>query len=1085
MSAGISNLAISASAGSGKTFQLAHRYIRLMALGVAPERIVALTFSRKAAGEILDSIVRYLREAAATERQAGVTAGRIGRPEADVAFFRTCLRQLVSSLHRLHVGTLDSFIVGVVRAFPLELGIAPELNLMDDTGTTALEAHRLVLGRIFNSPDMEPGARREFLESLRQATFGQEEKQIERVLGQVIESCRHLLRAAPDADAWGNPGRIWPPDQARVWTESGAIDAPAAATLLRQELASVGWPADVVASVARFADFAETSDEFSAWDDVFASRVMEQVLEFWQSLSAGGVEVWFRKKAYPVPAAVGAPLAELVLRVLGMEIRRALERTRGIHSFLSRYERMYDELVRRQGGLTFTDAQYLLTEANPHSGGAQLSRLADARLYIDYRLDCRLDHWLLDEFQDTSNLQWEVLRNLADEILQDVSGQRSFFYVGDVKQAIYGWRGGNPLLFDRILEQYAGRMARQGLAVSQRSCQAVIDLVNAAFGELREPIPEGVRTRWAGLWERHSCATERVPASGCAMLVEPACPDGAEKPVEEDRFAVAAGVLREIRPLERGLSAAVLVRSNETGRRLADYLRNALPDLPVLHEGHAAIRDNPVVTLLLALVQYATHPGDTLALRHIEMSPLRAALGPLGLDAASLPAALLRELDESGFQAFVRRWGGRLQGAGALEPYERKRLNDLIVASGEFDAQGAHDGDAFIRFIEGYTVHESAREGAVRVMTVHQSKGLEFDVVIVPDLQPAGNSDMLRSAEDYLLACEQGTDAARWVLKSPRRVVAEADPELARQMELVNAASCYEELCVLYVAFTRARRGLYVVTSYPGKTAKSFTPAAFVKNQLTGDLKPDTGRPLTIGGQACVCLHACGDADWHREVQQAAPAAPAAAAAEWPADFGGRASQRRALERVEPSGRERAERSAAWLFAAESRDVLEFGTAIHELFEKVTWDGEADGERLIREWEPTSSCRESIRLDVAEQFRQALRAPEVRGALARPRGDVELWHEKRFDIVLDDAWVSGAFDRVVVVRGPKGRVERAEILDYKSNRIASDAELKQAAETYRGQLELYRRALAAILKCPERRIAARLLFTRVGRVYDL
>jgi ATP-dependent helicase/nuclease subunit A len=84
----------------------------------------------------------------------------------------------------------------------------------------------------------------------------------------------------------------------------------------------------------------------------------------------------------------------------------------------------------------------------------------EARLYIDYRLDCKLDHWLLDEFQDTSDLQWEVLRNLADEILQDASGQRSFFYVGDVKQAIYGWRGGNARLFGKILEQYRGRSSR-------------------------------------------------------------------------------------------------------------------------------------------------------------------------------------------------------------------------------------------------------------------------------------------------------------------------------------------------------------------------------------------------------------------------------------------------------------------------------------------------------------------------------------------------------------------------------------------------------------------------------------------------
>ena len=64
---------------------------------------------------------------------------------------------------------------------------------------------------------------------------------------------------------------------------------------------------------------------------------------------------------------------------------------------------------------------------------------------VDYRLDGHFDHWLLDEFQDTSDLQWQVLANLIDEVLQDTSGKRSFFYVGDVKQAIYGWRAGNAV----------------------------------------------------------------------------------------------------------------------------------------------------------------------------------------------------------------------------------------------------------------------------------------------------------------------------------------------------------------------------------------------------------------------------------------------------------------------------------------------------------------------------------------------------------------------------------------------------------------------------------------------------------------
>ena len=123
----IGHKAISASAGSGKTFQLAHRYIELMARGVEPDRIIALTFSRKAAGEIFDSVVRYLCQAASSPEAALRTGKLINRRDMGQREFLQILRELLESLHRLHIGTLDSFTVGVAKTFPLELGIPPAL----------------------------------------------------------------------------------------------------------------------------------------------------------------------------------------------------------------------------------------------------------------------------------------------------------------------------------------------------------------------------------------------------------------------------------------------------------------------------------------------------------------------------------------------------------------------------------------------------------------------------------------------------------------------------------------------------------------------------------------------------------------------------------------------------------------------------------------------------------------------------------------------------------------------------------------------------------------------------------------------
>ena len=113
-------------------------------------------------------------------------------------------------------------------------------------------------------------------------------------------------------------------------------------------------------------------------------------------------------------------------------------------------------------------------------GARVLSREAadDRRLFIDFRLDAEIDHWLLDEFQDTSFGQWSVLRNLIDEAVQDPTGARSFFYVGDVKQSVFAWRGGDPRLFREIFNHY--NAARPG-AIAEARTAALPDPRQAAL----------------------------------------------------------------------------------------------------------------------------------------------------------------------------------------------------------------------------------------------------------------------------------------------------------------------------------------------------------------------------------------------------------------------------------------------------------------------------------------------------------------------------------------------------------------------------------------------------------------------------
>jgi len=1070
--------AISASAGSGKTFQLAHRFIRLTADGVPPDRITALTFSRKAAAEIFESVVEHLCRASGGEADAAVTAGRIGRPGRKAADFLALLRGFLDSLHRLHIGTLDSFIIGILRAFPAEVGVPADFQVADDNGPPAAAVRQEVLDRLFRPDALDRRARSEFLEAFQEATFGREEKGIETNLIRFLDAYRRPYRILPDPAAWGAAARIWPGGSA---DRRKLPDAARTAQELRERFAVRELPAQMRSGLERVITLAASYEADSRWDaGLDANKVFRELMARRDELRRAPLKISYHRREYALTAPECRGLAALLDRLVRTELQGAVRRTAGLFRVLQRYEALYDPIMRQTGRLSFTDAQHLLTAANEYSGGAVLSRSAGAgRLYIDYRLDARLDHWLLDEFQDTSDLQWAVLRNLVSEILQDDSGRRSFFYVGDVKQAIYRWRGGNPRLFGQILADYGPAIRRRTLSTSYRSCPAVIEAVNAVFSTLPDALPPGTRSEWERIWERHESARDLAGIEGCAALLEVVAPRGAQKPGAEERRAAVAELLRDIEPLARGLSAAVLVRSNEEGKETVDFLRRACPGMPVVHEGKARIREHPAAELLLSLVKFAAHPGDTFAWRHLQMSPLNRRLSQKGQGRDRLPVLLLREMQEDGFQSFLRLWTRRLNAACPLDAHTRIRLAELAGAAGEFDRTGSADADAFLRFIDAYEGQQPAGHGAVRVMTIHQAKGLGFDVVILPELT---GRDMTRADRlDLVFGRDPATHLPAWALKMPRRIVAESDPVLRAETEAADADACFDELCVLYVAMTRARRGLYLITSDPGPHARAFTPAVLLKTRLA-DETGARGDPPTPEVKAEV-LYQSGAPDWYRRVPRAArpPAAPPPA----PGLPAPEPTTGARLIYVQPSAQEQTVRRAAWLFAAESRDVLDFGRAVHELFEQVEWAETTDAEAVIGKWLETAAAGEEVKRDACRQFRDALAAGEVARALARPDGEVELWREKPFEIVLGNRFVTGTFDRVTIVRRPGDEIAAVDVLDYKSDRIGRAREFQQAVEAYRPQLALYGEALSRILHVEPARITRRLLFTRAGRVFPV
>jgi ATP-dependent helicase/nuclease subunit A len=168
---------ILASAGSGKTFALTDRYVQLLALGADPGRIVALTFTRKAAGEFFDEILKKLARAATDRDFARELANRIGNPDTSSIRFRELLRSVVDTMPQLTLTTFDAFFGRIVRSFPLELGLGGDFEVLEEYGMRL--ARRRVLQSMFARTGAQPDdAQTEFMEAFKRATFGLEEKQL-------------------------------------------------------------------------------------------------------------------------------------------------------------------------------------------------------------------------------------------------------------------------------------------------------------------------------------------------------------------------------------------------------------------------------------------------------------------------------------------------------------------------------------------------------------------------------------------------------------------------------------------------------------------------------------------------------------------------------------------------------------------------------------------------------------------------------------------------------------------------------------------------------------------------------------------
>ncbi|WP_415909832.1 3'-5' exonuclease [Oleiharenicola sp. Vm1] len=434
-----------------------------------------------------------------------------------------------------------------------------------------------------------------------------------------------------------------------------------------------------------------------------------------------------------------------------------------------------------------------------------------------------------------------------------------------MKQSIFAWRAGDPRLMGEIRDHYNhggdAPIATLPLDQSWRSGPAVIAMVNAVFGAdatLAELFPGAAAAEWRRQWRPHTTALPQRTGQAALLHAED----------EAGRRRLTLDLIRELRPLEHGLSCAVLVRRNREAAELADYLRRE-GGLPAVAESDLRVcADNPLGAALLALFHAAAHPGDRLAWEHVQMTPLAAALAAEGVATPdALAGRVLADVHAHGFERAAEHWMERV--APRLEggrDFTRERMRQFAAAAALFDAGGSRDVDEFTAFMERHVVREAESAAVVRVMTIHKSKGLGFDVVIVPELE----GSRIDEPRGGLAVQVDEAHEPEWVLEMPTSLFARNDTVLGAWLARAEQDAAYESFSLLYVAMTRAKRAMFVITEPVGDSASRNFP------KLLAATLGEEAKPIRVGALTAAGPWSAGDPDWHRALAAPEPARPAA-----------------------------------------------------------------------------------------------------------------------------------------------------------------------------------------------------------------
>ena len=693
-------LAFEASAGSGKTFNLVVRYLSLLFIGEKVESITALTFTNKAANEMRERVIETLTTLH-TRGELAEIARVTQRSEAQLLAQRD---QVLETLLRseMKISTIDTFFGGILRKFALNMGIMPTFSVAN--AHHEVKFLKRFLAHVEVSGEMATLVHLATLSSKRlEDIFG--------LLSSLYAKHKEFATLLPS-------------------TVASTSDVTAHIMETANTLASL-----VVSKP--LSDRGRKTMQFNAYEELLTKAwITKPSLNYWD----------FRKSYDPMMDTLLQSLQGSIAHQMAYREAKLLE---AFNRILTLYIQSRNAMILQNNELTFDDITL---------GVHDLLRGKVESAFLYFRLDATMKHLLLDEFQDTSMVQFDILRPLIEEIASGVgvNAGGSFFFVGDVKQSIYRFRGGVSELFHAVADHF--NVEIHPLKINYRSRSQVVDFVNTVF----TPIMPHYTPQESPEHKKGGYVEVVVSEEPLVALLN------------QVHGLIALGMSLE--------DIAILCVTNADAAQAQTMLESE--GIAIVSEATSALIHQRSVRILIEYLRYCYF--NVPLYRHN-----CAAL--LGIEVEAIERVALHDL-QAVCVAFIQHHA--IGDSSALMFIEEiERYEDIHALIFEIDR------------LE--TPAPKEQQKGIAIMTIHKSKGLEFEHVLVLD-----RLGQMKSRNDFMVYEYNGIALERIFIRTKGREALDDAYALALGKE--QKLEDNDQLNALYVALTRAVESLTLIAKPKG-----------------------------------------------------------------------------------------------------------------------------------------------------------------------------------------------------------------------------------------------------------------------------